>query len=53
MDYRLGGLKIGFDSQEGERFSLIHSIHTDSGAHPVSYIADNGGSKPMDKAAEA
>jgi hypothetical protein len=34
-------------------FSLLHSVHTDSGAHPVSYAMGTGSSFPRGKAAEA
>jgi hypothetical protein len=29
--------RMGFDSQQGKDFSILHSIQTTSGAHPVSY----------------
>jgi hypothetical protein len=32
-------------------FSLLHSILTESGAHPVSYSVDTGGDFPRSKAA--
>jgi hypothetical protein len=34
-------------------FSLLHSVQTDSGAHPASYPMGTGGSFPEGKVAEA
>jgi hypothetical protein len=43
----------GFDSQQGQNCSLLHSVQTDSGAHPASYTIGIGGSFPAGKAAGA
>jgi hypothetical protein len=33
----------GFDSLKGQGLSLLQSVHTGSGAHPVSYTMGTGG----------
>jgi hypothetical protein len=43
----------GFESREGQEFSLLHVVHTGSGVHPASYPLDTGGPFPGGKAAEA
>jgi hypothetical protein len=43
----------GFDSRQCQEFSLLHSVPTDSGAHPASYPMGTGGSLPGDKVAGA
>jgi hypothetical protein len=41
----------GFDSRQGKYSSILHSVQTDSGAHPTSYPIGSGGDIPGDKAA--
>jgi hypothetical protein len=33
-----------FESQGRQEFSLLHVVQTSSGAHPISYLLDTGGS---------
>jgi hypothetical protein len=42
-----------FESQQGQEFSLLHNIQTDSGAHLASYLMGTKGSFPSGKAARA
>jgi hypothetical protein len=44
--YRLGGR--GYSPDRGSDFSLLHSVQTNSGAHPASYPMGTGGSFPGD-----
>jgi hypothetical protein len=43
----------GFDSRQEQDISQLHSVHTGSGAHPVSYPMDTGGSFSGGKTAGA
>jgi hypothetical protein len=36
----------GFDSRQGQDFSLLHNVQTDSGAHPASCPRGNGQFSP-------
>jgi hypothetical protein len=48
---RAGWLEI--NSRQEQDFSLLHSVHTDSRAHPATYTMSTEGLFPRDKAAEA
>jgi hypothetical protein len=45
--------RLGFDSRQGQDFSLLHSVQTGSGAHTASYLMGTGVSFPGCKAARA
>jgi hypothetical protein len=51
--YVLDDRGVGFQVPVGVRFFLLHVVHTDTGAHPASYLTGTGGSFLESKAAEA
>jgi hypothetical protein len=55
IPYRyIDGLRAGlpgFDTRQWLDFSLFHSVHAGSGAHPVSFLMGTGGSLLGGKAA--
>jgi hypothetical protein len=51
--YRLDDQGVGVRVPMEQEFSLLHIVHTDTGAHPASYPMDTEGSFPGSKAAEA
>jgi hypothetical protein len=42
-DNGLRAARPGFDSRQGQDFSLLHNVQTGSGAHPASYPMGTGG----------
>jgi hypothetical protein len=50
-DYGLHGR--GFDSWQGQDFSVLRSVHTGSGTHPAFSTKGTGGFLPGTKAAGA
>jgi hypothetical protein len=53
VQQRAKGWTAGVDSRQEQDFSLVHSIETDSGAHPASYPMGTVGYFRGGKAAEA
>jgi hypothetical protein len=51
--YVLDGRGVGVRVPVGARFSPLHVVQTDYGAHPASYLIGTEGSFPVCKAAEA
>jgi hypothetical protein len=51
MEYALDDPR--FDSVQRKVFSLLHSVHTGSEAHPASYPMGTGGDFPGNKVPEA
>jgi hypothetical protein len=51
--YRLYTEDLEFESWYGKKFSFLHLIQTDSGAHPAFYPMDIEGFFPEGKAAGA
>jgi hypothetical protein len=43
----LGAGQLGFDSQQREDFSLLHSVQTGPEAHPAPYPLGTGSSFPL------
>jgi hypothetical protein len=48
--YGLRAGRSGFESRQGQGFSLLHNVQTGFGAHSASYPMDAGGSFPRGKA---
>jgi hypothetical protein len=46
--YGLDNRGVEFEFQQGQKFSLLHIVQTDSGVHPASYPMGTGGILPQE-----